>query len=123
MKGRLAVAVLIAISTIFDVLLCHVAEGQLLNRSEGADIPFASGALPGRTFLMNDVEGYQNYGYTGYRNYDTMLFPYTTERRNFYDPFGSFLIRGFDVFQWVESRTLAPQPGSFIWKMHQSLHL
>lgn len=95
-----------------------MAEGQLLNRAEGTEAPYAGGVIPGRTFLMRESEDYQNYGYLGYENYDTMIYPYTTERRNFYDSFGNYLIRGFDVFQWMESRTLAPQPGSFIWKLY-----
>lgn len=60
--------------------------------------------IPSRNFIMKQVGGYENYAFTGYENYKTIRYPYVTSKRPIYDPMGDFLMRGIDVYSWIERR-------------------
>ena len=77
----------------------------LPQRGAGQDEPAAQigvpQQLPGRDFVFWPGPAYANYGAQDY------TIPEWTQfiRRNYYGPMGNFLIRGYDVYEWRETRT------------------
>ena len=61
-------------------------------------------------YPLNEFEIYENYAIASYRDYD----PETEERT--YDPFGTYLIDGVEVFKMEEYRTISPFKGSRLFK-------
>ena len=61
--------------------------------------PTVPALVPDRMFLGNPGEVYQNYAFTGYRNYDSLTGrpPWS----NIYDPLGNFLISGRELATWT----------------------
>jgi hypothetical protein len=74
----------------------------------------ASWRPAGGQLLYDAPEEYDNYARIGYRPYTAGVFGRTT--RNVYDELGNFVMDGVEVFQLDESRTDAPNPGSYINK-------
>ncbi len=61
-------------------------------------------------FLSRDEEPYENYGTEGYVDYKIR------DKHRIYDPFGTYLIDGVDIFRLGEYRTISPLRGSTILK-------
>ena len=56
--------------------------------------------VAGRDFLYRSGARYENYGFDNYRLPETSFLA----RRNYYGPLGDFLINGYDVYEWRETR-------------------
>ena len=67
------------------------------------EIPMVSATVPDQMFLGDPGEGYRNYAFTGYQNYDSMTGrpPWS----NIYDPLGQFLISGRELGSWTQERS------------------
>ena len=74
------------------------------------DLGFAQD-VSGRSFLYRSDPSYQNYGFEDYTLPEFTRF----SRRNYYGPLGNFLIEGYDVYEWRETRasTTTALPKSF----------
>jgi hypothetical protein len=59
-------------------------------------------------------EPYLNYAYESYRPYENVVFG--RDRTPKFDNMGQFVMRGIDVFELQEFRTISPTPGSIISK-------
>ena len=69
------------------------------------ETPKVPAVVPDRMFLGDPGEGYQNYAFTGYRNYDSLTGrpPWS----NIYDPLGNFLISGRQLGTWTGEQSTA----------------
>ena len=56
--------------------------------------------VSGRSFLYRSDPSYQNYGFEDYTLPEFTSF----SRRNYYGPLGNYLIQGYDVYEWRETR-------------------
>ena len=67
---------------------------------------------PGRGFVFRPGAPYAHYGLEDYRIPETSLY----SRRSYYGPFGNFLINGYDLYEWRETRSTASGgfPNSFV---------
>ena len=59
--------------------------------------------VSGRSFLYRSDPSYLNYGFEDYTLPEFTSFT----RRNYYGPLGNFLIQGYDVYEWRETRSSA----------------
>ena len=79
----------------------------------GAEDPHLGFAqdVSGRSFLYRSDPSYLNYGFEDYTLPEFTRF----SRRNYYGPLGNFLIQGYDVYEWRETRssTTSALPKSF----------
>ena len=69
------------------------------------ETPTVPAVVPDRMFLGDPGEVYENYAFTGYRNYDSL-----TDRppwSNIYDPLGNFLISGRELGTWTGAQSRA----------------
>ena len=57
--------------------------------------------ISGQDFLFRPGPVYENYGFEDYTLPEWTQFA----QRNYYGPLGNFLIRGYDVYEWRESRS------------------
>ena len=57
--------------------------------------------VSGRSFLYSSDPSYRNYGFEEYTLPEFTRF----SRRNYYGPLGNFLIQGYDVYEWRETRS------------------
>jgi hypothetical protein len=73
---------------------------------------------PSRDFIYRDSPEYSNYGLEDYRIPETSDYA----RRNYYGPLGNFLLNGYDLYTWRETRSttslgfansLVEKPGRF----------
>ena len=67
------------------------------------ETPMVPAIVPDRMFLGDPGEGYRNYAFTGYQNYNSL-----TDRppwSNIYDPLGQFLISGQELGSWTAARS------------------
>ena len=69
-------------------------------RVEGEPLPGLAHDVSGSSFLYRSSPGYQNYGFEDYALPEFTRF----SRRNYYGPLGNFLIQGYDVYEWRETR-------------------
>ena len=69
------------------------------------ETPAVPAVAPDRMFLGDPGEAYQNYAFTGYRNYDSLTGrpPWS----NIYDPLGNFLISGRQLGTWTGEQSTA----------------
>ena len=67
------------------------------------ETPTVPAVVPDRMFLGDPGELYQNYAFTGYRNYDSLSGrpPWS----NIYDPLGNFLISGRQLGTWTAEQS------------------
>jgi hypothetical protein len=63
---------------------------------------------PGREFIHRAPVLYANYGQQDYRIPETSFY----SRRNYYGPLGNFLINGYDLYTWRETRSSTSSGGS-----------
>ncbi len=73
--------------------------------------------VPGRDFLFRSIPEYNNYAFDDY------TLPELTSyyRRNYYGPMGDFLINGYELYEWRETRAthrMDTRPNSLISKLH-----
>ena len=69
------------------------------------ETPTVPAVVPDRMFIGDPGEVYENYAFTGYRNYDSL-----TDRppwSNIYDPLGNFLISGRELGTWTGEQSRA----------------
>ncbi len=104
-------------SAVFLVLIWVISgiPGIVVAEEEHIGLNIAS-RLEGRAFLGEFDDRYVNYAEHPYNNPPNVVYPYVDDRRNFYDPLGNFVINGVEMYRWEESRTLDPEPSSYLWK-------
>ena len=90
-------------SVLVPFLFLSSVAGQELRETEEESL-FLNRVMHNRPFLMSPWREYQNYAFQNYKNYDNFLHPYTTARRNYYGPLGTFLINGYEVYLLTERR-------------------
>lgn len=69
-----------------------------------------------RPFLRWPRAAYQNYAYQNYTNYANHTFPYIDTPKDQYDFLGSYLVTGYDLYEWKETRVPGQEFGSSIFK-------
>ncbi len=71
--------------------------------------------VPSRNFLFRSIPEYDNYAFGDY----TMPELSTFYRRNYYGPLGDFLINGYPLYEWRETRSttrIDQRPNSWVFK-------
>ena len=82
--------------------------------SEGARLlEEVTGARP---FLRWTRPSYHNYAYQNVTNYEGHTYPFIDIPKAHYDFLGNYLIAGFDLYKWEETRVLGQEFGSAIFK-------
>ena len=69
-----------------------------------------------RPFLRWTRPGYQNYAHQNITNYPNHAFPYVDTPKARYDFLGTYLMTGYDLYQWKETRIPGQEFGSAIFK-------
>ena len=72
--------------------------------------------FPARPFLRGERVPYRNLAFQQYENYPNHTTPYTDSPTGYYDSFGNFLLTGYDLFRWEETRREGLKFGSDIFK-------
>ncbi|MAE92874.1 MAG: hypothetical protein CMI67_25400 [Pelagibaca sp.] len=106
-----------ALMSFLAVWLGVAAVGSAQTRTEDASIGIRQHE-PGRDFIYREGPEYSNYGLEDFRIPETSAYA----RRNYYGPLGNFLLNGYDLYTWRETRTttslgfansLVEKPGRF----------
>ena len=71
---------------------------------------------PTSPFLQRQLPAYRNFAFTNFTNYPDHSSPYADQPRSFYSSLGSYLITGYEVYDWRETRTPGQQHGSVMFK-------
>ena len=79
--------------------------------------------LPARPFLRWERSGYRNFALSHYVNYPNHTIPYEDSPRAYYGPMGDFLITGYDLYSWNETRFPGQEFGSSIYKPNEMYQL
>ncbi len=90
-----------------------------LSAAWGQDSPRLPGppeVVSGRLFLRWERPDYTNYAFQPYTNYPNHAFPHEDSPRAFYSSLGDFLMRGYPLYEWSETRTPGQEFGSSIFK-------
>ena len=69
-----------------------------------------------KPFLRWEGQAYRNYALKQFGNYPNHTTPYTDTPRSRYDFMGNFLMTGYDLYEWLELRTVGQKFGSSIFK-------
>ena len=93
------------------------ARGQELQRVAGP--PEVVSARP---FLRWERPGYTNYAFQPYTNYPNHSAPYDDTPGAFYSPLGDYLMTGYPLYEWSETRTPGQEYGSSIFKHSGQSH-
>ena len=83
--------------------------------AQAQDLPLHE-VFPARPFLRGERAPYRNFAFQQYENYPNHSAPYTDSPTGFYDSFGNFLLTGYDLFRWEETRRPGLKYGSDIFK-------
>ena len=95
---------------IFVFAACRLlAQGQ----GDRGQMPELEGLRP---LLRQDRSVYRNYAFEAYPNYPDHSYPYVDRPRNFYGSMGDYLITGYSLYEWTETRLLGQEYGSSIYK-------
>ena len=95
---------------IFVFAACRLlAQGQ----DDWGQMPELEGLRP---LLRQDRPVYRNYAFEAYPNYPDHSYPYVDRPRNFYGSMGDYLITGYSLYEWTETRLLGQEYGSSIYK-------
>ncbi len=76
-----------------------------------------------RPFLRWERPGYRNFALRHYVNYPNHTIPYEDAPRSYYGPLGDYLITGYDLYSWEETRYPGQEFGSSIFKPNEMYQL
>ena len=82
---------------------------------EGQKQPLEQTVAP-RPFLRWERPAYRNFALNNYVNYPDHTIPYADAPRAYYGPMGNYLITGYPIYAWEETRVPGQQWGSAIFK-------
>ena len=77
--------------------------------------PGASELLPLRPFMRQERPSYRNYAFRTYSQYSDHAFPYQDNLRIHHDAMGNYLLTGYDLYRWEETRSPGLEYGSAIF--------
>ena len=77
--------------------------------------PGLSEFLPLRPFLRQERPSYHNYAFLPYSQYPDHAFPYQDNLRIHHDAMGNYLLTGYDLYRWEETRSPGLEYGSAIF--------
>ncbi len=106
----LTYVVLVALSA-FD------SAAQSLRRSQNEEI------ITQRLMIRRNAITYQNYAINNFTNYANHTFPFDDTPRAIYGPLGDFLLNGYDLYSWKETRVPGQDYGSSIFKPNEMFDL
>ena len=69
-----------------------------------------------RPFLRKAPPAYRNFAFQQYTHYPNHEFPFDDAPRDYYNSLGNYLITGYPIFGWSETRTDGLEYGSRIYK-------
>ena len=76
-----------------------------------------------RPFLRYERPLYRNFAFDFYDNYPNHTFPFDDTPRALYGPLGDFLVNGYDLYGWQETRVPGQEYGSSIFKPNEMFNL
>ena len=82
---------------------------------EGQKLPLEQTVAP-RPFLRWERPAYRNFALNNYANYPDHTIPYADAPRAYYGPMGNYLISGYPIYAWEETRIPGQEWGSAIFK-------
>ena len=74
------------------------------------------GVTTSRPFLRWDRPEYRNYAYQNLTNYAGHTYPFVDTPKDHYDSQGHYLMTGYDLYRWEETRVPEQEYGSAIFK-------
>ena len=83
----------------------------------------ADEVVSARSFLRWDRPAYRNHAFDHFVNYPNHTFPFDDTPRSHYGLLGDFLIRGYDLYSWKETRVPGQEYGSSIFKPNEMFDL
>jgi len=76
-----------------------------------------------RPFMRYERPSFRNFAFEPYTNYPTHTLPFDDTPRALYGPLGDFLLNGYDLYSWKETRVPGQQYGSSIFKPNEMFDL
>ena len=77
--------------------------------------PGVSELQPLRPFMRQERPSYRNYAFRTYSQYPDHAFPYQDNMRIHHDAMGNYLLTGYDLYRWEETRIPGLEYGSAIF--------
>ena len=98
---------------LLTVVLWNATAGGLEEAQQSLRLRQVEATSP---FLQRQLPTYRNFAFTNFVNYPNHSAPYADQPGTFYSSLGSYLITGYEVYNWRETRMPGQQYGSDMFK-------